>query len=292
MAISFVATEGPQWSDQRSSRDGAKVDRFIVHHAANTSVDATLNLFAGARQVSAHYALGNGRVVPAVPESDRAWTSGSYEDDRRAITVEVSNSRAGDPWPVADIEFENLARLIADVATRYGFPIDDDHVLTHQELWTRFGRSYPTACPGDLQRRKGELLELARKFQAPAPTPLEGVMKDLELIRWNGHHVFAVGNERVFHVENPQVLETVKIILEQPVMREFDNNGMEYTLQMSGLSWDIINAVLRGWGNGYGGRYWSRTIAEGEASRGAQKKAQLTIDDVLKTAKTIESASR
>lgn len=117
-------------------------------------------------------------------------------------------------------------------------------------------------------------------------------MKDLELIRWNGHHVFAVGNERVFHVENPQVLETVKIILEQPVMREFDNNGMEYTLQMSGLSWDIINAVLRGWGNGYGGRYWSRTIAEGEASRGAQKKAQLTIDDVLKTAKTIESASR
>lgn len=166
MTHSSIAKE-THWTHQKSSRDGAKIDRFIVHHAANTSVDQTLHLFDGARQVSANYALGNGRVVATVPEEERAWTSGSYEDDRRAVTVEVSNSKAADPWPVSDIEFDNLARLIADVATRYKFPIDDDHVLTHQELWTRFGRSYATACPGDLQRRKAELLELANRYAAP-----------------------------------------------------------------------------------------------------------------------------
>ena len=94
----------------------------------------------------------------------RAWTSGSDWDDR-AVTIEVANSRAGDPWPVGIADFMMLARLIADVATRHGFPIDDTTILTHQELWTRYGASYPTACPGDLQRRKGELLTLARQFQ-------------------------------------------------------------------------------------------------------------------------------
>lgn len=170
MTHSVIATE-TRWTHQKSSRDGAKIDRFIVHHAANTSVEQTLRLFAGAREVSANYALGNGRVVAAVREEDRAWTSGSPVDDKRAVTVEVSNSRLGDPWPVADVEFDNLARLIADVANRYGFPINDNTILTHQELWTRFGRSYPTACPGDLQRRKGELINLARKYQGSAPTP-------------------------------------------------------------------------------------------------------------------------
>lgn len=152
------------WTHQKSSRDGADIDRFIVHHAANTSVDQTLHLFDGARQVSANYALGNGRIVAAVPEEERAWTSASKYDDARAVTVEVSNSRADEPWPVSDEDFINLARLIADVANRHGFPIDDDHVLTHQELYSRFGRSYPTACPGDLQRRKPELLKLARTY--------------------------------------------------------------------------------------------------------------------------------
>lgn len=172
MTVSKLATE-TRWTHQKSSRDGTRVDRFIVHHAANTSVDQTLNLFAGARQVSANYALGNGRIVAAVPEEERAWTSGSGVDDKRAITVEVSNSHTGDPWPVADKEFDNLARLIADVATRYGFPINDDTVLTHQELYTRFRRSYATACPGDLQRRKAELIELANHYTNPAPTILQ-----------------------------------------------------------------------------------------------------------------------
>lgn len=151
-----------------SSPRSSRIDRFIVHHAATTSLAAILSLFQpGGREVSANYAMGNdGTLILAVDEDRRAWTSGSSYWDSRAVTIEVANSYAGDPWPVSDASFDKLARLIADVSLRYGFDINNDTVLTHQELYTRYGDSYPTSCPGDLQRRKGELLALANHYRA------------------------------------------------------------------------------------------------------------------------------
>lgn len=163
---------GIQLTSDHDSRNGQRVRYFIVHHAATTSLAAILSLFApGGREVSANYALGSdGTLVLAVDEDFSAWTSASWYDDA-AITIEVANSVAGGSWPVSDAAFEKLAALIADVATRYGFPITDDTVLTHQELYRRFGESYATACPGDLQRRKAELISRARTIQAGTPQP-------------------------------------------------------------------------------------------------------------------------
>lgn len=181
-------TNGIQLTSDSSPRPGG-IDRFIIHHAATTSLSAILELFQpGGRTVSANYAMGSdGTLILAVDEDRRAWTSSSAYWDGRAVTIEVANSYAGDPWPVSDASFDNLARLIADVSIRYGFPINDDTVLTHQELYTRYGDSYPTACPGDLQRRKGELLALANHYRsggAPAggnTTPIED--KDMSMER-------------------------------------------------------------------------------------------------------------
>lgn len=169
-------TDRVQLTSESSARSSG-IDRFIVHHGATTSLDAILSLFQpGGRQVSANYALGSdGTLVLAVDEDRRAWTSASAYWDGRAVTIEVANSVAGDPWPVSDAAFDKLARLIADVSIRYGFPINDDTVLTHQELNTRYGDSYPTACPGDLQRRKGELLALANHYRTNGTTAGLGV---------------------------------------------------------------------------------------------------------------------
>lgn len=165
-----LLTNGIQLTSDNDSRNGRKVDRFIVHHAATTSLSAILELFQpGGREVSANYALGSdGTLILAVDEDRSAWTSASWYDDR-AITIEVANSQAGGSWPVSDAAFDKLARLIADVSIRYGFPVNDDTVLTHQELYIRFGESYPTACPGDLQRRKAELLTRANTYRNTAP---------------------------------------------------------------------------------------------------------------------------
>lgn len=154
------------------SRNGTKVDRFIIHHAATTSLDAIISLFRpGGREVSANYALKDRQLICTVDERNRAWTSGSAAWDNRAITIEVANSKAGGSWPVSSESFDTLARLIADVSKRYGFPINDNTVLTHQELYRRYGDSYATACPGDLQRRKGELLRLANKYRGGKSAP-------------------------------------------------------------------------------------------------------------------------
>lgn len=167
--------DGVQLTSDSSSR-GSGVDRFIVHHAATTSLAAILSLFQpGGRTVSANYALGNdGTLILAVDEDRRAWTSADAYWDGRAVTIEVANSQAGGSWPVSEASFDKLARLIADVSLRHGFGVNDNTVLTHQELWLRYGASYATACPGDLQRRKAELLGRANYYRAFPSAPAGG----------------------------------------------------------------------------------------------------------------------
>lgn len=150
---------------QKSSRNGQPVGFFGVHHAASTSHQAVVNMMtSGSREVSAHYVVSD--IIEGVVDEDyRAWSlSSPYWDSRMVVAETINNSTNG--WTVSDKTFDNLARLIADWSDRYGIPITDDTVLTHQEVYTRFGQSYPTACPGDLQRRKPELLALANQYKS------------------------------------------------------------------------------------------------------------------------------
>lgn len=186
--------DGVQFTSDSSPRPGG-VDRFIIHHAATTSLAAILSLFQpGGRTVSANYAMGNdGTLILTIDEDRRAWTSASAYWDGRAVTIEAANSALGGTWPQSDASFDKLARLIADVSRRHGFGINDDTILTHQELYTRYGDSYATACPGDLQRRKSELLGLANYYRTFGSdvaggdkTPIEqrnlSIMPDISIV--------------------------------------------------------------------------------------------------------------
>lgn len=147
-------------TSQKSSRNGATVDHFLVHHAVSTNWHAVLDLMMGAKEVSANYIIGNGgEIISVVPEEYRAWTSSSAAWDGRSITVEVCNSAlnggaANDPdgYPISPAAQDALQRLIADVGRRYGFtPIRDglnSTVLSHRDLADWFGDSYGTQCPG------------------------------------------------------------------------------------------------------------------------------------------------
>lgn len=156
-----IATEATAWAGKGTARRHA-VDMFIIHHAATTSLAAVRAMFGGrAYEVSANYIVKDGQIVAAVPESMRAWTSGSASDggkgadfDHRAITVETCNSATGEPWPISEASYRSLARMAADFHRRYGVPLDRDHIVGHGELWTRWRASYATRCPGgiDLDR--------------------------------------------------------------------------------------------------------------------------------------------
>ena len=159
-------------SGKFGSRNSAKLDRFIVHHGATVGWQNLKDTLSGSfREVSANYTIGNGEIVGNVDEAYRAFTTGAASWDSRAVTVEVKNSTADPNWQVAENDFHALAKLIADVSIRYGFEINDNTVLTHQEINLRYGASYSTACPGDLQRRKAELLALANQYRNGPATP-------------------------------------------------------------------------------------------------------------------------
>lgn len=128
-----------------SSRGGNRISRLIIHHTATTSNDSVINEMARnqARDASVNYVLKtDGTLVGVVPEEYRAWTSGSYEADAPAITVETVNTTGGPSWRVSDAQLETLARLAVDLSTRYGWgALTRANVRGHREF-------YPTSCPG------------------------------------------------------------------------------------------------------------------------------------------------
>lgn len=143
-----------QRTSQKSMRNHG-VDRFIQHHAVSTSWQSVVNLMMGAKEVSANYVIGNGgELIGVVDEEYRAWTSSSAAWDGRAITVEVCNETLAPGYTISAAAQATLSKLMADVSRRYGFPLRregaDSTVIGHRELYSWFGASYPTACPGGL----------------------------------------------------------------------------------------------------------------------------------------------
>lgn len=174
MTFSPLTTQTSGNGGQYSSRNGAMIDRIILHHCASTSLAGVLGMMSsGSREVSANYVVGNdGEIVGVVPEEYRAWTSGSASWDGRAITFEIVNETAGPEWRISEKAFDAVARMLADVSLRYGISLSRETVVTHQELYSRYGASYATACPGPfLQSRIDQLLTAADDVSKPTPAP-------------------------------------------------------------------------------------------------------------------------
>lgn len=146
-------------SPNKTSPRTEKVRKITVHHAAAvTTVAAMGNLFAAPeRQASANYGIDSeGRIACYVEEEDRAWTSGSRENDMQAITIEVINCGGGPEWPVSEQAWKALVALCADICKRYGFRPeftgDKKGSLTLHKYFQ------PTACPGPyLEKRMPQL---------------------------------------------------------------------------------------------------------------------------------------
>lgn len=186
MTFSKVVTGTSGNGGQYSSR-ATPVNMFVVHHAATTSLSGVLDMMSsGSREVSANYVVKDDQIVGVVPEEYRSWSLSSSLYDSKAITVETCNSATGDAsgWPISEASYMTLARLIADCAARYGFPIDRDHVVGHREVYSRFGASYPTACPAGIDLDK--LVNLARNA-GTITTLTEEEMALGKIVRIAGH---------------------------------------------------------------------------------------------------------
>ena len=97
------------------------IDTITIHEVWGECTMAVLgSIFKPvSRQASSNYGCCEDGVALFVPEGSRAWTSGSAENDNRAVTIEVSNSRTY-PNAVNDKVYQRLIKLCADICKRNG----------------------------------------------------------------------------------------------------------------------------------------------------------------------------
>ena len=154
-------------SPNHSGKRKHAIDTISIHcMAGNLSVEACGNLFAKSeRQASSNYGIGSdGRIALYVDEANRSWCTSSSSNDNRAITIEVANSVAKDPWPVSDAAYKSLINLLVDICQRNNIPkllwqgdksligqVDKQNMTVHRWFAAK-------ACPGDwLYNRHGQI---------------------------------------------------------------------------------------------------------------------------------------
>jgi hypothetical protein len=143
----------------------------VLHHGATTSADQIISMeTTGSRQVSSNRVVKDTRCVKVANDPNfRAWSLSSAYWDSVLNSVECANeSTAG--WTISDASHETLARMVAYWAQRDGFTPHRDGppsgwtVFGHREIYTIFGASYATACPGGMDL--GRITRRAREILA------------------------------------------------------------------------------------------------------------------------------
>lgn len=127
-----------------------KIDKITIHHMAGVlNVEQCGGGFADPkRQASANYGIDSaGKVGLYVDEANRSWCSSSRENDHRAVTIEVSNDKAGGDWHISDAALAKLIDLCVDICQRNGieklnYTGTKDGNLTMHRMFAN------TNCPG------------------------------------------------------------------------------------------------------------------------------------------------
>lgn len=135
------------------NRKGFVTDRITPHYVAGNATVETLGeiFYPVARQASSQYGIeSSGRCGQYVDERFGAWTSGSWQNDCRAITIEVSNLADGSITAAA---WRTLVALCVDICKRHGFKgvqytgstsgQKDGYMLLTKHQWFQ-----STDCPG------------------------------------------------------------------------------------------------------------------------------------------------
>lgn len=102
-----------------------KIDTISIHcMAGDLTVERCGALFANPNtQASSNYGIGSdGRIALYVEEKNRSWCTSSAANDNRAITIEVANTEAKEPYPISTAAYNSLIKLLADICKRNSIP--------------------------------------------------------------------------------------------------------------------------------------------------------------------------
>lgn len=146
-----------------------KIDTLTIHcTAGNCTAKSLGNLFARkSRRASSNYGIGyDGSVGLYVDESCTSMCSSNYNNDNRAITIEVSSSNK-EPYSVSPIAYEKMIQLCVDICRRnpglkeLRWRADKSLIgVTEKQNMTVHRWFAAKACPGEyLYSRMGQIAD-------------------------------------------------------------------------------------------------------------------------------------
>lgn len=136
------------WTNNHYNGRSYPVTRVTVHHmAGNLTAEQCGYVFQNpSRSASSNYGIGSdGKIGMYVDEDDAAWTSSSYDNDNRAITIEVADYDC-ENWVPSVAAYESCVRLCADICNRYG--IVPSYTGDTSGSFTEHMMFAATGCPG------------------------------------------------------------------------------------------------------------------------------------------------
>lgn len=144
------------------------IDRFIIHHTGTTADQLDFLSRCNKRSSAPTFYLRNdGSVIELIRPSAKPSTTGA-DWNWRSVAVETLNASGAPEYAVTEAQLEELAQMIAWLATFDGksldgvpvsFTIDRAHVISHRETWSG------TECPGPyLQSRLDDIVARARQI--------------------------------------------------------------------------------------------------------------------------------
>lgn len=127
----------------------------VLHHAATTNIDQVISMeTTGSREVSSNRVIKDARNAKIANDpAFRAWSLADATWDSKLSSVECANESTNG-WTISSASHETLAQQVAWWAQRDGFTPHRDGdprgwtVFGHREIYSIFGDSYSTACPG------------------------------------------------------------------------------------------------------------------------------------------------
>jgi hypothetical protein len=130
--------------DFASLSERSYTDMIVIHHTGCNDIDASAeqihgwHLNNGWAGIGYHYVIRkDGTIERGRPE----WAIGSHAYGENSHTIGIHLSGDFEQAEPTSQQIEKCAMLIADIADRYGLPIDRETVVGHGELMA-------TDCPG------------------------------------------------------------------------------------------------------------------------------------------------
>ncbi|MEU0966786.1 peptidoglycan recognition family protein [Streptomyces sp. NPDC005917] len=110
--------------------------KYIIIHDTEGAWDGTINLVQDPTYVSWNYTIRStdGLIAQHVKAKDVAWHAGNWYINAKSVGIEHEGFLASpDAW-YTEAMYRSSARLVKYLTTKYGIPLDRQHILGHDNV--------------------------------------------------------------------------------------------------------------------------------------------------------------